>query len=65
MCAIPHSLWGLTLGQVSDTMSVLGQVYDRMQAKGLEPTATTFTALVSAHCKSDNLQAALEVGVPL
>lgn len=32
-----------------------------MQGKGLEPKATTFTALISAHCKSDNLQAALEV----
>ena len=37
------------------------QVYERMQEQGLDPTATTYTALVSAHCKSDNLDAALEV----
>ena len=37
------------------------QVYEQMQEQGLDPTATTYTALVSAHCKSDNLDAALEV----
>ena len=37
------------------------QVYARMQEQSLEPTATTYTALVSAHCKSDDLDAALEV----
>lgn len=37
------------------------QVYKRMQEQGLDPTATTYTALVSAHCKSDNLDVALEV----
>ena len=37
------------------------QVYDRMQEESLEPTATTYTALVSAYCKSDDLDAALEV----
>ena len=45
-----------------DLAGLMGvQVYERMQAQGLEPTATTYTALVSAHCKSDNLTAALEV----
>ena len=32
-----------------------------MQEQELEATATTYTALVSAYCKSDNLDAALEV----
>lgn len=34
-----------------------------MRAHQLQPTATTYTALVSAHCKSDNLEAALEVSL--
>ena len=33
-----------------------------MQEQDLEATATTYTALISAHCKSDDLDAALEVG---
>ena len=37
------------------------QVYERMQEQELEATATTYTALVSAYCKSDDLDAALEV----
>ena len=37
------------------------QVYARMQEQELEATATTYTALVSAYCKSDDLDAALEV----
>lgn len=32
-----------------------------MQEQELEATATTYTALVSAYCKSDDLDAALEV----
>ncbi len=32
-----------------------------MQEQELEATATTYTALVSAYCKSDDLGAALEV----
>jgi len=39
------------------------QVYERMQE--LEATATTYTALVSAYCKSDDLDAALEVRLML
>ncbi len=37
------------------------QVYERMQEQELEATATTYTALVSAYCKSDDLDAALEL----
>jgi len=41
------------------------QVYERMQEQELEATATTYTALVSAYCKSDDLDAALEVRLML
>ena len=51
-----------------DSTHIVGmwwQVYDRMQERGLQPTATTYTALVSAYCKSDNLEAAMEVNLCL
>ena len=38
------------------------QVYDKMMAAGFHPTATTYTALISAYCRADQLDKALEVG---
>lgn len=41
------------------SVPVHAQVFDIMSARGFAPTATTYTALISAHAKADRLDHAL------
>lgn len=44
---------------VHEHSGVCWQVFDIMTARGFTPTATTYTALISAHAKADRLDHAL------
>lgn len=64
LCTLAYEVMGTGSACLGEMMHFWPQVYERMQEQALAPTATTYTALVSAHCKSDNLDAALEVPPP-
>ena len=58
----PAKQQDLALSTLPQITAAASQVYDKMMAAGFHPTATTYTALISAYCRADQLDKALEVG---
>ena len=58
----PAKQQNVALSTLQPAAAAALQVYDKMMAAGFHPTATTYTALISAYCRADQLDKALEVG---